>query len=130
MNMNVEAEIAEVKQKISAIEFLIGGIGDSNNPWINVYQEYARGELITEKNNLQTEKNNLQTEKNLLLQQQLPTQSQTGNGFSLIVSFVFYHLMAHTIQYEAVLICFSLIKYHYEIYLSLLSFSVLFLCLF
>jgi len=90
MNMNVEAEIAEVKQKISAIEFLMGGIGDSNNPWINVYQEYARGELITEKNNLQTK-------ENLLLQQQLPTQSQTGNGFSLIVSFVFYHLMAHTI---------------------------------
>ncbi len=90
MNMNVEAKIAEVEQKISAIEFLMGGIGDSNNPWINVYvkldESERKAQLI-----------NLQTEKNLLLQQQLPTQSQTGNGFSLIVSFVFYHLMAHTI---------------------------------
>ncbi len=89
--MNVEAKIAVVKQEISAIEFLMGGIGDSNNPWINVYEKYARGELITKENNLQTE-------ENLLLQrQQLLTQSQTGNGFSLIVSCVFYHLMAHTI---------------------------------
>jgi hypothetical protein len=88
--MNVEAKIAVVKQKISAIEFLIGGIGDSNNPWINVYvklnERKREAQLI-----------NLQTKENLLLQQQLPTQSQTGNGFSLIVSCVFYHLMAHTI---------------------------------
>jgi hypothetical protein len=90
MNMNVEAKIAVVEQKISAIEFLMGGIGDSNNPWINVYVKLDESER-------KAQLNHLQTEKNLLLQQQLPTQSQTGNGFSLIVSCVFYHLMAHTI---------------------------------
>jgi hypothetical protein len=88
--MNVEAKIAVVKQEISAIEFLMGGIGDSNNPWINVYvklnERKREAQLI-----------NLQTKENLLLQQQLPTQSQTGNGFSLIVSCMFDHLMAHTI---------------------------------
>ncbi len=95
--MNVEAKIAVVEQKISAIEFLIGGIGDPNNPWINVYVKLDESERKAQLNHLQAQLSHLQARENLLLQQQLPTQSQTGNGFSLIVSCVFYHLMAHTI---------------------------------
>jgi hypothetical protein len=69
MNMNVEAEIAEVKQKISAIEFLMGGIGDSNNPWINVYVKLDERKREAQLNHLQTQLINLQTRENLLLQQ-------------------------------------------------------------
>ncbi len=72
--MNVEAKIAVVKQEISAIEFLMGGIGDSNNPWINVYVKLDESER-------KTQLINLQTEKNLLLQQQLLTLTQTGIFF-------------------------------------------------
>ena len=64
----------EVKREIAAIKFLLSNrrVGDPENPYIMVYENYTMDKL-------QTKENNLQTEKNLLLQQQLAT-SQTSAG--------------------------------------------------
>jgi hypothetical protein len=84
----MEVELLEVKRKIAAVEFLLSDrrVGDPENPYILVYENYTMEELKTEKRDLQTEKNNFQTKENILLQQQLvAVQSSAGKLIEVIL---------------------------------------------
>jgi len=69
----MEAKIAEVEREIAAIKFLLSDrrVGDPENPYIAVYEDYSKAELKEQNGKLQTEKHDLQTKENLLLQKEI-----------------------------------------------------------
>jgi hypothetical protein len=88
----MEAELLEVKREIAAIKYLLSArsVGDPENPYIKVYEQYAIEELKIIMNHLQTEKHDLQTEKNILLQL-VATQTSAGKLSHLLMFFCTYY---------------------------------------
>jgi hypothetical protein len=81
----MEAKILAVERKISAIEYLLSArsVGDPENPYIKVYENYTIEKL-------QIEKHDLQTEKNILLQL-VATQTSAGKLSHLLMFFCTYY---------------------------------------
>jgi hypothetical protein len=70
----MEAKILKVEGEIDALKFLLSNrrVGDPENPYIMVYENYTIEEL-------KIKEHDLQTEKNLLIQQRtVPVQASAG----------------------------------------------------